>query len=544
MKFINRLLFIIISLLLPIIAGCIQGQATVSLNPDGSGKVIIETVMDPCGIATSAGMWESYRNYLAQIKESLLGSEGIDAWSNVEWKVLPSGKYYFKGEAYFKSINDVAIHLGKIKCKLKAYMVEDANGEKAVEIHSLKLATNDEKLKRQNSAERFKLFAPDMISMMDGLRMDVVFVLPTKTDKVEGFSEIDKRTVHFLLDGRRMQYLLEYIDQNELYELAEKWNYNRVEFLNNELLPMYLDSLPLKVTLFSEGENLFDYDKEKSAAKNDIVAITDKIDGEMAEAKIYQQKESPTTKGEKEVEEQPVKDIESQLRTALILEARDQYQKAIVVYLKIIDTNGIDVKYLAQAYFKSGVCFFEMGENEKALSQFDYVIVNFPKERIPAARSAKMIHDIKEGTIVRKADRKVLGPTIIDSSPGLYVQDVNYAVDSISINFSQAMDKENWYYSSFLPGKMPKITGVPAFDSDGKRWTLPVQLEPNEVYAIGFNCGDAVKDNSKQKPGFRNVSGKYCKPFVLVFSTIKDNNEPTEIGQGLVERSQEINITN
>jgi len=131
MKYTNSLLILVIFSLLPI-AGCIQGQATVSLNSDGSGRVEIEAVIDPCGNAKQENIWQSYRNYLAQIKETLLESEGISAWDEVEWKVLPNGKYYFKGLAFFESINDVAIHLGKFNANLRTFYIADANGNKVL----------------------------------------------------------------------------------------------------------------------------------------------------------------------------------------------------------------------------------------------------------------------------------------------------------------------------------------------------------------------------------------------------------------------------
>ena len=114
-------------------------------------------------------------------------------------------------------------------------------------------------------------------------------------------------------------------------------------------------------------------------------------------------------------------------------------------------------------------------------------------------------------------------------------------LDKIVIKFSEPMDDSCWFYSSFAPGILPQITAEPSFDLPRQEWTLPVRLEPGKIYAIAFNCGDAVKDKENFKAGFRSFSGKMSRPFILVFATADGNNMPTEIGETLISKSEEIN---
>jgi tetratricopeptide (TPR) repeat protein len=533
------LLILVVFSVLPI-AGCIQGQATVSLNPDGSGKIFIETVIDPCGSGKSGDIWKSYRDYLTQIKETLMQSEGIDAWSDVDWKVLPNGKYYFTGRAWFKSIDKVAFHLGQFRGNLTAYL-EDANGINILGLKSLRTQVEEKAWEKTNSALRYKLFSSDMTGILGGLRLDLIFILPGSAEKIIGFEKIDEKTIHFLIAGRRMAYLLEYIKQNGLYQLADRWNYDKVEFLNNEMLPMYLEKAGPVSASFAGGSNLFEYEKEQAAVKKDIVRIIDKLDGDMVEAKLRQQSVEEKTAAEPNTQEKTKIEIEPQFRSALIHEYRNDYDEAIKIYGQIIDSNQAQVKDLAQAHYRMGLCYFEAGDNKNALKQFEYVIMNYPSQRLPAVRSSNMIRDIQNGSAVRKAEKNKQGPTIVRSSPELYMQDVNsLSVESITINFSKEMDPNNWFYSSFGPGKLPEITGTPMFDASGKSWTLPVKLEKSQVYAIAFNSGDAASD--KMKPGFRDINGKMCKPFVLVFATMNDANEPTDIDVKLIDKSAEIDV--
>lgn len=548
MKYINNLLISLVFFLLPV-AGCIQGQATVFLNPDGSGKVTIETVLDTYNAKEKAKIWQEYQNAIAQIKESLLKSEGVDAWTNVDWRIMENGKLYFKGQAYFKSINNVAINLGDLKGNLRVYYYENENGQHNLELKSFESEPNGVEwtAQRQNSAQRYKLFSPDMENMLKGLRLDVIFVLPAKAEKAEGFEEIDERTIHYIIDGNRLTYLLDYIRERELYKLAERWNYNRIKFLNNELLPMHLNNRgPISASFADTKENLFDYEQEKTNAKNDIIAIVDKLDAAAATAKI-KQRQSEINEKRNQAEQgtviQPDTPINSQLRSGLVLEAKGEYEQAINIYTKIIDSNEAETNYLAQAYYRRGMCLFEMGSDDKAIEQFHYVITTFSFERAAAVRASNMIRDMKNGTAVRKADARMSEPTIIGSLPELYVEDVNFGMESITIEFSRPMETSNWLYSSFEPGKLPQVTGEPTFDSSGQRWTLPVKLEPFEVYAIAFNCGDAVQDSKKIKAGFRSETGEKCKPFVLVFATMDEDNVPAEINDELLQKSEQINLT-
>ncbi|MEN6384815.1 MAG: tetratricopeptide repeat protein [Phycisphaerales bacterium] len=542
MKKINKLLILLTFSLLPV-AGCIQGQATVSLNSDGSGKIFIETVIDPCTSQSYGDVWQSYRTYLTQIKNTLMQTEGIDSWSEVEWKILPNGKYYFTAKAWFNSINKVAFHLGQFRGNLNAYL-EDVNGTKTLSLKSLKSQAEEKAWEKQNSALRYKLFASDMTGILSTLKLDLIFILPSPPENIQSFEKIEENTIHYLVSGKRLSYLLDYISQNGLYQLADRWNYDKVEFLNNELIPLYLEKAGEPNATFKSDKNLFDYAKEISATKKDIVKILENLEADTVKAKLRQQTAKQNIPAQPDSPVPQAENIESQFRYALLLEYKNEYQKAAKVYQQIIDSNHAEGKNLAQAHYRLGICYFEIGDDENALRHFRYVILKYPSERLPALRSSNMIRDIGTGKAIRKSDKNLQGPTIIDSSPTLYTQDINsLSVDRIIITFGKPMDSDNWFYSSFGTGKLPQITGLPTFDETKTIWTLPVKLEKSQVYALAFNTGDGSADK-KNKPGFRDLNGNLCKPFVLVFATLDDANEPTDIDVKIIDKSSEINIAN
>ena len=53
-----------------------------------------------------------------------------------------------------------------------------------------------------------------------------------------------------------------------------------------------------------------------------------------------------------------------------------------------------------------------------------------------------------------------------------------------------------------------------------------------------------MKDVQNFNAGFRDLSGKMCKPFVLVFATADVDNMPTGIDESLIKKAEEMNSKN
>ena len=63
-------------LLLPLslVAGCIQGQASLSLNPDGSGSIKFEELYDPHCCRDNPTDTQTFQSFIKQIKSTLTES--------------------------------------------------------------------------------------------------------------------------------------------------------------------------------------------------------------------------------------------------------------------------------------------------------------------------------------------------------------------------------------------------------------------------------------------------------------------------------------
>jgi tetratricopeptide (TPR) repeat protein len=535
-------------LLLPLffVSGCIQGQAALSLNPDGSGSIKIEGLYDPsCCRDNSTDISRTFQSFIQQIKYSLTESNGIEVWKDVNWRILDNGKYYFKGQAYFKSINDVNIYLGNIKCNLKAFYQRNENQNCFLELKSLGIEPNyaaSDKL----LARRYEIFCADVEKMIEKLQLSIILNVPSKIQKSNGFEKIDSQIVQYVIDGKQLSLLFKSIKSQGQYESAEKWNLEPAEYVNNELLPLWLKSQkPLWIYFADSNEFLFNYDKQVSDARKEYGNILERLESAVKQPEKFKPVLNKGTDNQPNTPPKSIidnNDINAQLRSGLVFEAKDKYRDAAEIYSGIIEENKTDSEHLAHAYYKLGVCYFEMGYTSKALEQLEYVLANFPSQRVAALRSLKMIQDIRGGTAIRKADQNPSEqPTIVSTSPEIYINDVDFRLDKITVKFSLPVQESSWFYSSLSPGVLPQITAEPALDSSGTQWTLPVKLAPGKVYAIAFNCGDAVKDINNFNAGFKGLSGKLCKSFVLVFATAGEDNMPTGIDETLITKSEKIN---
>ncbi|HEX4612535.1 MAG TPA: hypothetical protein VH092_30355, partial [Urbifossiella sp.] len=94
-------------------SGCVEGEQTFTLNPDGSGKVRIDVVMAPPGFLEFGGGGgpepETADGFRQKALRVLLQSKGVGAWKDVAAGFNPDGRFKFAGTAYFDKIGELDI---------------------------------------------------------------------------------------------------------------------------------------------------------------------------------------------------------------------------------------------------------------------------------------------------------------------------------------------------------------------------------------------------------------------------------------------------
>ncbi|MGB8225239.1 MAG: tetratricopeptide repeat protein [Sedimentisphaerales bacterium] len=516
---------------LPLIfaAGCIDGQAALSINKDGSGKVAYEGIFDWPGYCAAMGLdcRTAEKFFFAEL-EKMLTDEEFETWNNVSWKLLGDGRYYFKGTAYFKDINKTDFLIGSVKSKLKIFLSFERADEPVLE---LKYSADDKTAKNQRTE-------PLPAALLETFRVNIVISSFADIKEAENFEQLDLRTAMFALVG------------GDLLGAGRPDRFG--EYFKSKGV--------IKLVLASAGKNLFNYQSEVQRSRNAFEKTLKDIQASQAAQNAddwlnrdNQAAESNNVSGIHKTiaaEPAPKNDFNTQIRQGLAAESQGDFNEALKIYKNIANDANADEKYKAAASFQTGVCLLKMGDREKAEAQFEYVINKFPLQRAPAMKSVKMLRNIRaaEGGQRTRPQKSKRPPFVVGTFPELYSQDVDPNIRTIKIVFSEPMKKADWLYSSFkpvasLPAQplLPKSAGLPSFDPCGLEWTLPVKLAPGKIYAISVNYGN-IEGNMKGIAGFCSVSGLRGENFVLVFATVNEDDEPTPIDDEIIKECDKINF--
>jgi len=105
-----------------------------------------------------------------------------------------------------------------------------------------------------------------------------------------------------------------------------------------------------------------------------------------------------------------------------------------------------------------------------------------------------------------------MNPVVVSTFPIVGETTVDPATTKIIIKFSQDMMTTNmWSVVKLNNANFPYLNGDVYFEKDMRTFVMPVNLEPQVVYAFSVN--------SANKRGFTGVSGKAALPYIVSFKT-------------------------
>ena len=127
-------------------------------------------------------------------------------------------------------------------------------------------------------------------------------------------------------------------------------------------------------------------------------------------------------------------------------------------------------------------------------------------------------------------------PTVIESFPATYANDIRPDITEISVTFDQDMHQHGWAWCRVTgPEDYPKNMGTPHY-TDARTCTVPAQVQPSKSYIVVINSG--------QYQGFKSTDQIPAREYAIVFSTADENGNPTPINENLLKKAQEINDRN
>lgn len=304
MKLILRLAFLLAIILT--VPGCLETKQEITLNPDGSGKVVYELKqpLNPLGgisLGDSSNKTSPEDMATKEAQMILDESKGVDVWKDITYQTSNDGKFVFKGTAYFKSFNNLQIG-GSSKSDKNITLNQDA---KTLSLIWKKTETEGKKKPEQLSEEEIsKKTKQTQMEMQQSLKMmelflkdfkdEVIFHLPGSIDKINNLNKINDNTASLTVNGEEVLKLMKaFVDNADEIEKAikEGQNVNDQEFLKKYLVgssnTLFGNDEPPVIRVSGEMSPLFDYHEEVDEAKKDFPAMSKKL-GLKAKASVTQ----------------------------------------------------------------------------------------------------------------------------------------------------------------------------------------------------------------------------------------------------------------
>ncbi len=282
--------FLILGILLSFFIGCIESEQTFYINPDGSGKVLVRSSFQTMNFITdnSDKKKQSVEKLKKEIKKILENSKGIEAWKNVSYKYTDEGKIKFKGIAYFKDINKLAIKDASLlrltfKKNKKRNIIITIKGEKKKKKNiqeKVKKRLSEKEIKAEILKEKasYKKMQPMMTMIFSTMKLQYLINLPGKVLKTVNLTKKSPNKVYLNFSGDKLLQVI-----NKLVE-DDKWWRKQVTggknfkkdnpFDDKEVNRMlYGEKGPIQVIVSKKTKSLFNYKKEVKQAKKEYIKI-------------------------------------------------------------------------------------------------------------------------------------------------------------------------------------------------------------------------------------------------------------------------------
>ena len=292
----KRIMGVALLAVLPLIlVGCFEMKQDSTVNPDGSGKVLVEmtqAAMPPMNMGSGeAAKMDPEMMLKGFAKKILEGSKGIETWADVSIVTTDDGRMTFKGTGYFKDVTKVQSGEGDASGTTWAkdekggmVLTLDTSSKNSPEKGEAKPvpATEEEMTKAIQAAKmQWQQMKPMMEMMLAKLKMDMIFRLPGTLAEVEGFTKQADGSVRVTIEGAKLLAVMDKRMADEDYlKAAIKAGKDPMqdkaegEKMMNEAAGIK-GSLKARVT--GDLKPAFDFEKEVAAAKAAYPKMIEKL---------------------------------------------------------------------------------------------------------------------------------------------------------------------------------------------------------------------------------------------------------------------------
>jgi hypothetical protein len=272
------------------LAGCVEGEVTYTVNPDGSARVTVDVVsaMPPELFGGNMGAKKPEEETLDDARRRAirptLESPDVAAWKDVSAEFLPNGRLKFVGTAYVKKLEDFdtkgglpllspSMRAGRGADGSLKLVTRDA-GEVGVGPSRRKPKTRDE-IAKMTDEELDRHILLDLIDLQAGkplvtalladAKVKTTYVMPGDVTAAEGFAR-EGRRASLALDGNAvLASFKKVLDQDRA-----AWRKIYRDAATPAAVQAAIFGFPVEsasVTVAKPGDAQFDFDKEVKEAR-------------------------------------------------------------------------------------------------------------------------------------------------------------------------------------------------------------------------------------------------------------------------------------
>jgi hypothetical protein len=268
-----------------LLAGCFDTKEEFTLNPDGSGKVTVESVCAPFQMDMTGEKKTPEQKLQAAIKNIFDNTKGVAAWRNVTYKQQDDGRIWFKGTAYFEDLNKVQFNGLAImefsllktndgRLVLETQMKKEGQKKKTA---AAKLSDAEMAAKIKEARANYQSSKPMLMGFLATLKQETVFHLPGAASQVSNFKTTSQGDLQINFSGTNMMAAMEALTA------SDDWWRQQVAASDNVVQdgPEMDDALNEKLfgqkapvrAVIAAGAAKFDYATEVAAAQTEFAAL-------------------------------------------------------------------------------------------------------------------------------------------------------------------------------------------------------------------------------------------------------------------------------
>jgi hypothetical protein len=279
---------LLLCLTLIFLTGCFDTTEDFTLNPDGSGKVVIESICAP--LQLQANEKQTPEQELRSSVRSILDNvKGVTAWKDVTYERQDDGRLKFKGTAYFRNINRVEFqNLALLNFSLTKG--PDGNLVLAVQMNDNKnekptnpAPTPDPEFaaKIKEAKARYQSSRPMLVGILATMKQDAVFHLPGTASQISNFKSIPGGDLRITFVGTNMLAAMDSLATNDDWwrsrlaggrDMAQE-GLSLDNALNEKL---FGQKAPVRAVI-AGGAPKFDYAAEVAAARTEYADLLRKL---------------------------------------------------------------------------------------------------------------------------------------------------------------------------------------------------------------------------------------------------------------------------